>query len=288
MSAAEIAERLGGCRAGSGWWLCPCPAHSDSSPSLGLKDGDRGLIVKCFAGCKREAVLAKLGDPGSPPDPEELARQRATDERAAARRTAVARDIWRTSTVANEASLVAIYLATRQILMLVPASLRLQGPLGPYGEHKPSGARRPQMIAAVQHVDRGGVVAVHRTFLAADGYGKAAVEPQRMILGPARGGAVRLAPLAEKLMVGEGIETCLSAMEATGIGTWAALSTSGLKALVLPPVVREVIILADNDAAGIGAAEAAARRWYAEGRRVRIALPPKAGADFNDLLRGAA
>lgn len=288
MSAEQVARRLKGHRAGSGWWLCQCPAHEDDSPSLGLKDGDRGLIVKCHAGCSRADVLAKLGDPGAPPDPVELERRRVADELAAVRRTAVARDIWRTSTAATETSLVAIYLATRQILMPVPLSLRVHGAFGPYGEHRPSGSRRPQMIAAAQHTERAGVVAVHRTFLAADGYGKAAVEPQRIILGPARGGAVRLAPAAAKLMVGEGIETCLSAMEATGIGAWAALSTSGLKALVLPETVREVVVLADNDPAGIAAAEVAVRRWYAEGRRVRIALPPRAGTDFNDLLRGAA
>jgi len=30
-------------------------------------------------------------------------------------------------------------------------------------------------------------------------------------------------------MVGEGIETCLAAMQATGNPAWAALSTSGLR-----------------------------------------------------------
>jgi hypothetical protein len=50
-----------------------------------------------------------------------------------------------------------------------------------------------------------------------------------------------------------------------------------------------VIICADNDANGVGqrAAKTAAERFLAEGRRVRIALPPKSGIDFNDLLRGS-
>ena len=67
---------------------------------------------------------------------------------------------------------------------------------------------------------------------------------------------------------------------------WAALSTSGLVALASPPVVRTVIILADHDANGAGerAARAAAAHWLAEGRRVRIAMPPAAGTDFNDVL----
>ena len=53
-------------------------------------------------------------------------------------------------------------------------------------------------------------------------------------------------------MVGEGIETCLAAMQATGHPAWAALSTAGLRALDLPQDVRDVIVLADGDAARRG------------------------------------
>ena len=111
------------------------------------------------------------------------------------------------------------------------------------------------------------------------------------MLGGASGGAVRLAPAAEALMVGEGVETCVAAMQATGQPAWAALSTSGLTALILPPIVRQVVSLADHDANGAGerAAHKAAQRWLAEGRRARIAMPPEPGTDFNDvLLRGEA
>ena len=70
--------------------------------------------------------------------------------------------------------------------------------------------------------------------------------------GSVGGGAVRLAPAQETLMVGEGIETCLAAMQATAMPAWAAVSTSGLKALVLPPTVRTIIILVDDDVSGGG------------------------------------
>ena len=109
--------------------------------------------------------------------------------------------------------------------------------------------------------------------------------PTRMMLGPCRGGAIRLAPHAGHLLVGEGLETCLAAMQATGIPAWAALSTSGLKALDLPGEVREVTILADADEAGEAAAQSAAGRWVRQGRLVRIARPPY-GLDFNDVLLG--
>ncbi len=85
-------------------------------------------------------------------------------------------------------------------------------------------------------------------------------------------------------MVGEGIETCLAAMQATGKPAWAALSTSGLRSLDLPRAIAKVIVLADGDEPGEAAAQHCARRWQREGRNVRIARPPS-GMDFNDLLK---
>ena len=86
-------------------------------------------------------------------------------------------------------------------------------------------------------------------------------------------------------MIGEGIETCLAAMQATGTPTWAALSTSGLRAVEIPPEVREVVVLADGDAPGEAAATDAGHRLRRQGHRVRIARPPT-GLDFNDVLLG--
>jgi hypothetical protein len=75
---------------------------------------------------------------------------------------------------------------------------------------------------------------------------------------------VRLADPTDLLMVGEGIETCLAAMQATGNPAWAALSTSGLRSLDLPAEVRDVIVLADGDDAGEAAAKDCAFRWKRE------------------------
>ena len=122
-----------------------------------------------------------------------------------------------------------------------------------------------------------------------DGASKAPVDRPKLMRGPCRGGAVRLADPTHVLMVGEGIETCLAAMQASGHPAWAALSTSGLKTLDLPKDLVEVIVLADADDSGSGeeAAKDSARRWQREGRRVRIARPPR-GMDFNDMLTSRA
>jgi hypothetical protein len=143
------------------------------------------------------------------------------------------------------------------------------------------------MVARVDDAD-GQLIGVHLTYLAIDGSTRATVEPRKRSLGPVGGGAVCLAPAVELLAIAEGIETGMSAQQSCMLPCWAALSTSGLAALVLPPVVRTVVILADNDANGAGerAAYVAAERWLSEGRRVRIARPPEPGTDFNDMLSG--
>jgi hypothetical protein len=143
------------------------------------------------------------------------------------------------------------------------------------------------MIALVTRGADATPIGVHRTFLAPDKSAKAPVEPAKMMLGACHGGAVRLAAAGDLLMVGEGIETCLAAMQASGNAVWAALSTSGLRTLELPPIVRKVVVLADGDDAGEAAACGAALRWTREGRSVRIARPPR-GLDFNDVLLGRA
>ncbi len=148
-----------------------------------------------------------------------------------------------------------------------------------------AGVGRPAMIGIPRLANGEPTGGIHRTYLAYDGGGKANIDQKKKMLGLCRGGAVQLAAPGEVLMVGEGIETCLSAMQATGNPAWAALSTSGLRALNLPDGVRDVIVLADGDDAGEAASRDCARRWKREGRRVRIARPP-CGCDFNDMLMG--
>jgi putative DNA primase/helicase len=75
-------------------------------------------------------------------------------------------------------------------------------------------------------------------------------------------------------------------MAACAMPGWAALSAGGIRALMLPPEATHIIICADHDASGVGqrAADDAAARWLAEGRRVRVALPPEPDTDFADML----
>ena len=210
-------------------------------------------MVRCWAGCDPRAVLAELrrygligsdflASPSRPiPRGTDPARDRSTRIEAARRILNAARDA--------RASPVATYLGGRSIVIDLPPSLRWAPALP-----RPDGVRAPAMIARIDDV-AGELIGVHRTWLGCGPVGTRR-RRDRAMLGRTSGGAVRLAPAAETLLVGEGIETCLAAMQATAQPAWAALR----------------------------AARAAAARWLAEGRRVRIAMPPGPGSDFNDVV----
>jgi putative DNA primase/helicase len=287
--AAIVAKALGGRKVGSGW-MARCPAHDDRNPSLSIRArGDGKVLVRCHAGCTQAKVIGGLRARGLWGQNDHRLFDRAARQVAAndwpdrdeRKRTERALAIWQSATPAND-TLVETYLYSRGLHIPLPPTLRFHP-----GLKHPSGGLWPAMVALVMRGSDGAPIAIHRTFLARDGAGKAPVEPQKMMFGPCRGGAVRLGPLGEVLMVGEGVETCLAAMQATGHPAWAALSTSGLRTLDLPDFVRDVIVLADGDDPGEAAARACAWRWKREGRRVRIARPPQ-GMDFNDMLMGRA
>src|SRR5260221_6509377 len=60
---------------------------------------------------------------------------------------------------------------------------------------------------------------IHRTWLQPDGLAKASFREPRLSLGPIGGGAVRLPPPGELLLVGEGNETTASGIAATRLPT---------------------------------------------------------------------
>jgi putative DNA primase/helicase len=284
-SAKTIANALGGVKVGEGW-MARCPAHDDRRPSLSIRAGAFGkVLVRCHAGCEQTQVIAALRLQGvweenvgrrfSRRASPVTAKEPDQDETM---RTEAALAIWRATTPAANTA-VEEYLSARGLHLSPPPSIRFHA-----GLKHPSGSFWPAVVALVTHGTDGMPLAVHRTFLTRDGTGKAPVVPQRMMFGPCRGGVVRLGRPRDWLMVGEGIETCLAAMQATGNVAWAALSTTGLRSLDLPRDLRDVIVLADGDEPGEAAARHCARRWKREGRRVRIARPPQ-GMDFNDLLK---
>jgi hypothetical protein len=47
--------------AGAGKWMTRCPAHEDRTPSLSIKEGEKGIVLHCHAGCTTDAVCSALG-----------------------------------------------------------------------------------------------------------------------------------------------------------------------------------------------------------------------------------
>lgn len=269
--------------AGQGRWLATCPAHgSGKNKALSIRLAGDKLLLHCFAGCDSDAVLGALGltwrdlytDTARPWDSpgyyRPIAPERPTTPTEARERW----QGWWDKAKPNH-PLLKTYLQARGLSITPPPSLRLA-----------TWRNHPVMLARVEGPR--GLVGVHLTLLKPDGSGR--TEKKLAAGSKPLGGAIRLYPLepGKPLALAEGIETALAVREATGWPVWACVSAGGLAAVVLPAEAREVAIAADHDPAGLEAARKLARRLLSEGRRVRLAVPPVAGADWLDALVGGA
>lgn len=284
MTSADIeviANKLGKAKRVGKGWSCLCPAHNDHNPSLSLSLGEDGkLLAHCYAGCSFPDILSALRSEGLLGKSDYESNQ-YTSHKPVKMPDGMVLRIWRES-VCVEGTIVEIYLRSRGIQGAIPPTLRFHPSLFHH-----SRTYHPAMVAAVTRWPSRSVVGIHRTYLTADGSGKAPLSPNKMMFGSIKGGAVRLSPIGTKLVLAEGIETALSCLYATNIPTWSCLSTSGMMDVVVPPldITSEIIICADGDAAGQKAADTLAKRLNGAGYNVRIASSPQ-DQDFNDILRG--
>lgn len=284
--AQSITAALGGRWYGR-YGLARCPAHGDRKPSLSLSNAPDGrLLAHCKTGCAFTDVLDALRGlglvegHGTVPtlDPVQLARRQAEERAEAEKRARQARACW-AEALPIDGTLAEHYLRGRGITCALPDTLRYH----PDCWHGATAQRLPAMVALIEGGDR---CAIHRTYLRPDGSGKAEVEPAKAMLGGTAGGAVRVADGQGPLVVAEGIETALSLSSGLLRGpatVWAALSTSGLRGLRLPPHPQRLTIATDGDAPGREAGNALAERAAALGWTVSL-LPAPEGKDWNDIL----
>lgn len=214
-----------------------CPAHGDKHPSLSIGTGSNGkLLLTCHAGCEFRDILTALRSLGLLGGKAGVHRSEHIGE--AAERVAVrtntfrreqqARALWESaSSIAG--TIGESYLRRRSITLPLPRTLRYVRECW-----HPTAQRFPSMVGYVEGANG---FAVHRTYIKADGSGKADVAPTKAMLGPAMGGAVRLSDGQGRLVVAEGIETALSLMSGIVAGPhsiWASLSAGGMKGLIYP------------------------------------------------------
>jgi hypothetical protein len=285
MDARTLTRALGG-RWWRGYGTAPCPVcqheRRKQQNALTLRDGSTGLLAHCKKSeCDFRAILGAAGvAPGTyrAPDPAILAQREAEDRADREKRARQAATVWREAQpIAG--TVAAYYLRDRAITCDLPDTLRFH----PNCWHGPTAKRYPALVALVEGGD---AFAAHRTYLLPDGSGKARIDRPKAMLGPTAGGAVRLTEGPGGLVVAEGIETALSL--ACGLlrapaTIWAALSTSGMQSLRLPPSPGKLTIAPDGDPAGKAAAHSLAERATALGWQVSL-LPAPDGRDWNDIL----
>ncbi len=261
-------------------WVATCPAHGSGrnrALSIAVK-GDR-LLFHCFAGCSAEAVLGAVGlrwsdlrggrAPYRRPAPMPPVKPNG-DEKPAQDAVQKWQRWWDGARPRHP--LLRTYLQARGLSITPPPSLRL----ALWGE-------QPVVLACVTGPD-GTLAGLHLTFLEAGGQGR---KEKKVAAGSKpTGGAIRLFAhqVDQPLALCEGIETALAVHQATQWPAWACVSAGGLERVILPLEVREVVVCADHDPAGLEAANKLARRLVAEGRKVRLATPPREGADWLDVL----
>jgi hypothetical protein len=232
-----------------GLYRCRCPFHNEKTASFVIYPdnhfhcygcGLHGDLVDYVCRSKgmtlREAI-EYLSDEAGLQDPAEVARAAARakqleqeaqrrEEEKRLRRTAEAREILK-ACCRPDGTPVATYLDTRKVG---------PGQLGEYpadiGFHSAASYRHwdktkqewielgpwPAMVSAIRNLE-GEIVAAHLTYLGDDGSGKrihyhdGEKVVAKKITGPYATGAIRLTPTAgDKIIVGEGIESSLSAL----------------------------------------------------------------------------
>ena len=61
MTIEDLLSRLDAVRRSSRGYHARCPAHDDRTPSLSVREGERGILVKCWAGCSVRKISGAVG-----------------------------------------------------------------------------------------------------------------------------------------------------------------------------------------------------------------------------------
>ncbi len=247
--------------------MCRCPAHNDHDPSLSLRQGDRGILVTCFAGCDRTDVLR------------ELRRVRIGHQYSYSDTPAVLSTngihLWDAAGPVT-GTLGGRYLAGRNLSTTVH-DVRFH-PRCPY-RPKPHTLYLPALLVAVR--DRLAFTAVQRIFLDPE----TANYRMKLLLGKPGKGAWRGGGQVRRILaLAEGFETAAAFTILKDIPCWASLGSRRFDLLDLPVDLNRLILAHDDDAAGRRAAAKAEECYGRPGLIIEHMPPPSGCKDWANLL----
>ncbi len=233
---------------GNGGFVTCCPVHGDKHPSMSIwDDGDGGVNVDCKTGCDGKDIkdcLVNMGllpewKPGgdnkytTPIPPSKPKEKPTTPEKSSFIWNQASKDPWDLENIKK-------YLANRKITIdPLPACLKWNSYRGKDGKVN------QMVVAAASKLGDNNPCAVQRLFIDIDNHVKTGAKMH----GPCEGRGVwfdRKEDLKE-ILVGEGIETVLSGVQATGKNGVACLSTSGMRSLIIPDETKTIYILVYSD-----------------------------------------
>ncbi len=249
-------------------------------------------------GCNRQGISEMWSaDDGSAMTREQranLARQvaAATREREAQQRRQWAENarriaqLWTQCVPLVAGDPVTLYLKRRGMAGVwpLPGLLRLHRALSYWHGAEKLGTF-PAMVAPIIACD-GRTVALHRTYLTADGSKADVPSPKKLtgVAGPLAGACIPLhKPVKGCIGVAEGIETALAAWCASGVPTVATYCAGNLAAWRWPAGVQRILIFADADSAGRLAADTLRARALEARLRCEVLTPTTDGADWCDV-----
>src|SRR5262249_28549990 len=284
MNAADVAVALGKPRREGRRWRCLCPLHGGHSLTGGDGRGGR-IIFTCWGGCDRRDLVAEFRRRNFINGYADNCRSKAVERPGAA--TGNGRRIARATAIWNEAgdprrTIAEDYLAARALKLapeLCGSVLRFH-PACPWrvkqADHIDLVAA---MIVAFTSIAGKEVTGIHRIRLDQPERWPMA---QRMMLGRIAGGAAKLDPIGNCLVIGEGVETCMAARQLGLRPVWALGSAAGIENFPLIGGVAELVILGENDNGTNRNAALKCRAAWRE-RRV-IIINPRRVKDVNDII----
>lgn len=279
------------------FWAC-CPFHDEKSPSFHVREstgkfkcfgcGAGGDVIELLMHLERltfPAAVRKLGGLEDKPQERRFAERQQVEEVPDESKRAAALAAWDAS-VPIIGTIGETYLRARGIgCDLSGADLRFnaQAPEG----YKLKRGKHPAMVAAIR-TPAGEFIGAHLTYLLDDGSWKRPSEPQfpdRRVLAKKEGGFIRLGPICERMVVGEGIESSFSAAEISGRSPLAAVTSENMAKLPIIDGVSDYLIAYDRDEKGQGlkAGRQLGKRLFDAGLTARAYPPPRDCKDWNDL-----